>query len=57
MSLKIEIKAKDFIELHRKILEVGAEIFEYDEHGFFDDDDDEWLYRGEGYKLEYELTG
>lgn len=36
------------------MLQAGSELFEFDERGFFDEGDDEWIFRKEDYVLEYE---
>ena len=52
--LKLTIKAKDYEELSRKIIDAGKELFQHSEEGWFDEGEDEWAIYHHSYTLDYE---
>ena len=52
--LRLEINAKDFLELRLKTLKAAQDIFEMEEIGNYDEGEDEWVHKTSDYVLDYE---
>ena len=54
--LKLEVKAKDLLEMRRKVLKASKDLFELEEQGKYDDSSQEWVHRREEYTIDYTLA-
>ena len=50
--LNLQVKAKNYNEMRKTLDNLCVQLFEFEEKGFFDDGQNEWVHQRENYSLE-----